>query len=67
VTESLKELSKFLQDVWREIHPQKGRVTWPTTKAVRVSTIVVMLSSVILSVYISACDGILRMILYPLR
>jgi preprotein translocase SecE subunit len=67
VTESLKELWKFLQDVWREIHPHKGRVTWPTIKSVKVSTAVVILSSVLLSVYISVCDGVLRGILYPLH
>ena len=63
--DSLQEFWKFLQDVWREIHPQKGRVTWPTMKAVRTSTLVVIASSVILSAYISLCDGALRLLLYP--
>jgi len=61
--ESLKGLWKFLQDVWRECHPQKGRVTWPTAKAIRVSTIVVILSSVLLSAYIFMCDIVLRNLL----
>ena len=61
--ESLKGLWKFFQDVWRECHPQKGRVTWPTLKAIRVSTIVVIISSVILSVYILVCDQVLRSLL----
>ena len=30
--EQVREFWKFLQDVWREIHPQKGRVTWPTAR-----------------------------------
>ncbi|MBI4858777.1 MAG: preprotein translocase subunit SecE [Candidatus Riflebacteria bacterium] len=62
--EQLRTFWKFLQDVWREIHPKKGRVTWPTTKAVKVSTIVVIISSVILGLYITACDWILRQILF---
>jgi preprotein translocase SecE subunit len=61
--ESLKGLWKFLQDVWRECHPQKGRVTWPTVKAIRVSTMVVIMSSVLLAAYILVCDQILRTLL----
>jgi len=61
--EQVREFWKFCQDVWREIHPQKGRVTWPTMKQIRVSTIVVIISSIILSAYISFCDGVLRWVL----
>lgn len=51
---------KFLGDVWREVHPKTGRVTWPTFRSVRVSTIVVIFSSILLGVYIMFCDLILR-------
>ena len=61
--EQVRTLWKFLQDVWREIHPKKGRVTWPTAKSIRVSTLVVVVSSIMMSIYITVCDAILRFIL----
>jgi preprotein translocase SecE subunit len=63
--ESVRQLWKFLLDVWREIHPRKGRVTWPTAKAIRTSTLVVIVSSVLLSLYITLCDGVVRLFVYP--
>lgn len=63
--ESVRQLWKFLIDVWREIHPRKGRVTWPTAKAVRVSTLVVIVSSILLSLYITVCDALVRFAVYP--
>lgn len=62
VVEQAQELVKFLKDVWWEIHPQKGRVTWPTLKSIKVSTIVVVASSVAMGIYISLCDWLLRAI-----
>lgn len=61
--EQVRNFYKFLQDVWREIHPKKGRVTWPTMKQIRLSTLVVIASSIMMSIYITFCDAILRFIL----
>ena len=58
--ESIRQLFKFLQDVWREVHPRHGKVTWPTARAVRTSTIVVCVASVLLSLYIALCDAVVR-------
>jgi preprotein translocase SecE subunit len=63
--ESVRHFLNFLQDVWREVHPTRGRVTWPTAKAVRMSTAIVIAGSVLMSLYITICDGILRLILLP--
>ena len=63
--ESVRRFWKFLGDVWREVHPTRGHVTWPTAKSVRVSTLVVIAGSLLLSIYITLCDGILRLILLP--
>lgn len=52
--------AKFLGDVWREVHPRTGRVTWPSFKSVKVSTMVVIFSSVLLGVYIFLCDLVVR-------
>ena len=64
--ERIREFWKFLQDVWREIHPRRGKVTWPTARAVHTSTLVVIACSVLLSLYISLCDGVLRAVLIRL-
>jgi preprotein translocase SecE subunit len=61
--EQVRSFYKFLQDVVREIHPKKGRVTWPTMKQIRLSTLVVVLSSIMMSIYITFCDAILRFVL----
>ncbi|MBI4867824.1 MAG: preprotein translocase subunit SecE [Candidatus Wallbacteria bacterium] len=54
------DLKQFLEEVWREVRPDKGRVSWPTMKSIRMSTMVVMITSVMLSIYIFLCDEILR-------
>jgi preprotein translocase SecE subunit len=51
---------KFFGDVWREVHPRTGRVAWPSMKSVKASTIVVILSSIFLGLYIFACDFIVN-------
>jgi preprotein translocase SecE subunit len=52
----LRDLKKFLNEVWREVRPGKGLVTWPSLESVRQSTFVVILSTVMLSGFIAACD-----------
>lgn len=64
---ALSDLQKFLQEVWREVDPRRGKVTWPTLKSIRVSTIVVMLSSVVLAIYISLCDYLLKGVFVMMR
>ena len=63
LVEKIRELYRFLNDVWREVHPTKGRVTWPTAKSIKTSTLIVIASSVLMSLYITACDGLLRWLL----
>ena len=55
----LKGFIQFLEEVWREVRPDKGRVSWPTMKAIRVSTVLVMVCSLLLAGYIFACDTLL--------
>ncbi len=56
----LKDLKQFLEEVWREVRPDKGRVAWPTMKAIRLSTILVMICSVLLALFIFLCDEVSR-------
>lgn len=51
---------KFFGDVWREVHPRTGRVAWPSWKAVKSSTLVVIISSIFLGLYIFLCDVIVH-------
>ena len=51
---------KFFGDVWREVHPRTGRVAWPSAKAVKASTLVVIISSIFLGLYIFLCDVIVN-------
>jgi preprotein translocase SecE subunit len=55
-----KNLLEFLDEVWREVRPDKGRVSWPTMKNIRMATVLVMITSLMLSIYIFLCDEILR-------
>jgi preprotein translocase SecE subunit len=61
---ALARTVKFLGDVWREVHPRTGRVTWPSFKSVKVSTMVVIVSSILLGVYIALCDVVVRNVYY---
>ena len=51
-----KDTLQFLREVWIEVRPNKGRVTWPTFASVRISTRVVIISSICLGLFIGLCD-----------
>lgn len=53
-----KETSQFLHEVWVEVRPGKGRVSWPTFDSVKVSTKVVIFSSIGLGLFIGLLDWI---------
>ncbi len=55
-----ESLKKFFKDVYREIHPASGRVSWPSWESVQISTVMVIASTIILAVYIMLCDMVLR-------
>jgi preprotein translocase SecE subunit len=53
-----KDTKQFLYEVWVEIRPQTGRVTWPTYENVKNYTKVVIISSILLGFFIGLCDMI---------
>ena len=53
-----KETLQFLREVWIEVRPKNGRVTWPTFASVRVSTRIVIISSIGLGLFIGLCDAL---------
>ncbi|MFZ2960749.1 MAG: preprotein translocase subunit SecE [Candidatus Ozemobacteraceae bacterium] len=51
-----KDMSRYLTEVWIEVRPHKGRVVWPTYDGVKLSTKVVIVSSLGLGLFIGALD-----------
>jgi len=46
----------FLEEVWREVHPTRGRVVWPSFDKVVKSTWVVIVMSSIVGVFLWITD-----------
>lgn len=51
-----KWLTRFLLEVWIEVRPNKGRVAWPTLDSVKISTKVVVVSSLVVGFFIGLLD-----------
>ncbi|MBF0499137.1 MAG: preprotein translocase subunit SecE [Candidatus Riflebacteria bacterium] len=49
-------MSRYLTEVWIEVRPHKGRVVWPTYDGIKLSTKVVIISSLGLGLFIGALD-----------
>jgi len=52
----MQGVKSFLDEVWREVHPTKGRVVWPDREKIIRSTWVVVTMSVICSLFIWLAD-----------
>ncbi len=53
-----KDTSRFLKEVWIEVRPKNGRVSWPTFESVKLSTKVVIVSSLSVGLFIGLLDGL---------
>ncbi len=51
-----KSTCQFLHEVWVEVRPKNGRVSWPTWESVKISTKVVIASSLFLGLFIGLLD-----------
>lgn len=58
-----KDTARYLREVWIEVRPNNGRVSWPTYDNVKMSTKVVIASSVGLGAFIGLLDVIFGKIL----
>lgn len=47
---------RFLREVWVEVRPNNGRVSWPTFENVKISTKVVIVTSIGLGLFIGLLD-----------
>lgn len=57
-----KNISQYMHEVWVEVRPNNGRVTWPTWESVKISTKVVIASSLFLGLFIGLLDFIFAQI-----
>lgn len=61
-----KEFTRYLTEVWIEVRPHKGRVVWPNMDGVKLSTKVVIISSIGVGLFIGLLDyifaGLLKML-----
>jgi preprotein translocase subunit SecE len=48
----------FLKEVWAEVAPRKGKVSWPDRKTVLSSTVIVFVTVGLVTVYIGILDAI---------
>lgn len=53
-----KDTARYLREVWIEVRPTNGRVSWPTYENVKMSTKVVIVSSIGIGVFIGILDVI---------
>jgi preprotein translocase SecE subunit len=54
----IKKTKNFLQEVWIEVNPRVGKVSWPAKKIILGSTIVVLITVSIIALYIFIVDMI---------
>lgn len=58
-----KDTTRFLREVWIEVRPNNGRVSWPTFENVKLSTKVVIISSIGVGAFIGILDIIFGKVL----
>jgi len=63
VKKKLAELKKYLLEVWAEVNPQKGKVSWPSKNEIVSSTMVVLVSIVLVGAYIGVVDFVIQYLL----
>ncbi|MFH1563972.1 MAG: preprotein translocase subunit SecE [Nitrospirota bacterium] len=52
------KIKKFLNEVWNEVNPKQGKVSWPNRKMIMGSTAVVIVCVLIITLYIYIIDAI---------
>lgn len=55
-----EKLKLFMTEVWTEIRPNDGKVTWPGKEEVLESTMVVFLCVVVFSLFLALLDAAFR-------
>ncbi|MDI6781485.1 MAG: preprotein translocase subunit SecE, partial [Candidatus Desantisbacteria bacterium] len=58
IIEIIDKSKKFLREVWVEVSPKNGKVSWPTRKVIMGATGVVIVCVLIIATYIWIVDTI---------
>lgn len=58
IIEIYNKARKFLKEVWVEVSPKNGKVSWPTRKVILGATGVVLVCIAIITLYIGLVDWI---------
>lgn len=56
IVEWVNKAKLYLSEVWMEVNPKTGKVSWPDRKMIMGSTVVVLICISILSLYIFLVD-----------
>ena len=59
----LRKIRRYLAEVWGEVKPGDGKVSWPTRDEVRGSTWVVVVTVGILGLYLGVIDLIIAYVM----
>ncbi len=54
--EFIAKTGKYFSEVWGEVKPAEGKVSWPSAEDVKGSTLVVIVTVGILAVYLGSID-----------
>jgi len=56
IQELIFKARKFLNEVWVEVNPKDGKVSWPNRKMIMGSTLVVIICVLMITLYIYLTD-----------
>ncbi|HPG32041.1 MAG TPA: preprotein translocase subunit SecE [bacterium] len=63
IKENWNLLKDFLKEVWFEANPKNGNVVWPSKKEIGATTLAVVVTIAIISVYVGVLDYIFALII----
>ncbi len=63
IKENWNLLKEFLKEVWLEANPKNGNVVWPSKKEIGATTLAVVVTIAIVSVYVGILDYIFALII----
>ncbi|NLM16124.1 MAG: preprotein translocase subunit SecE [Candidatus Riflebacteria bacterium] len=64
----ITRFTNFVKEVWAEVNPKTGRVTWPTYDTVKAYTFMVIVGTMMASAFIGLVDLFFsRMVMYLLK
>lgn len=66
IKETFFKIKRFLKEVWTEVEPKGGKVSWPNRKMILASTTVVIICVSIITLYIYIVDAVFILLINQL-